>query len=217
TSSAVKECSAMFALGAPTGCTGWASVAQRARWAAYPIGDRVGTGRRFDPPVRGVAAGPPLPDTGRGTNRPQRRGYEMKDNEDMDLASGIAAFEAKHFSQAFKLLSPLADAGNAEALYRLAIMHQNGLGVVRNELKAFGSMKRAAEAGHALAQHGLGFMYMDGDCIDRDGARAVKWFTRAAEQGLAGSKATLAMMYQEGTLVEKDEALAARLLKEAGF
>ncbi len=141
----------------------------------------------------------------------------MTDNDDLDLGSGISAFESKHFTHAMKLLAPLADAGEAEAQYRVAIMYQNGLGVVRNESRAVDNMRRAAEAGHALAQHGLGFMYMDGDCVEADGRQAVEWFTRASDQGLAGSKTTLAMMYQEGSLVEKDEVLAARLLKEAGF
>lgn len=141
----------------------------------------------------------------------------MNRSEEIDLASGISAFEAKHFTQAVRLLAPLADSGEPEALYRVAIMHQNGLGVTRNELKAFACMKRAAEAGHALAQHGLGFMYMDGDCVDTNGEKAVQWFTRAAEQGLVGSKTTLALMYREGRLVEKNEALAQRLLAEAGF
>ncbi len=138
-------------------------------------------------------------------------------DSDLDLSSGISAFESKHFTHAIKLLAPLAEGGEAEAQYRMAIMYQNGLGVVRNEGRAFDYMRRAAGSGHALAQHGLGFMYMDGDCVEADGEQAVAWFTRAADQGLAGSKTTLAMMYQEGSLVPKNEILAARLLKEAGF
>ena len=45
----------------------------------------------------------------------------------MELSSGIAAFEGKHFAMAMQLLSPLAAAGHAEARYRVAIMQQNGL------------------------------------------------------------------------------------------
>ena len=90
----------------------------------------------------------------------------MSDNNtvlDMDLGSGIAAFESKHFSTATSLLGPLAEAGNPEAQYRMAIMAQNGLGMVENELLAFKYMKAAAEAGMGLAQHGLGYMYMQGE------------------------------------------------------
>ena len=41
----------------------------------------------------------------------------------LQLASGIAAFEAKHFSRAMQLLSGLAENDSAEAQYRLAIMY----------------------------------------------------------------------------------------------
>ena len=47
---------------------------------------------------------------------------------DVDLASGLQAFEAKHFTRAMQLLSPLAEEGNLEAQHRCAIMYQNGLG-----------------------------------------------------------------------------------------
>ena len=80
----------------------------------------------------------------------------------MNLASGIAAFEAKEFAKAFKFLSPLAETGNAQAQYRLAIMYQNGLGHVRNDMMALKWMRAAAEQGDALAQHGLGFMFLLG-------------------------------------------------------
>lgn len=78
----------------------------------------------------------------------------MADNksmeEEMALNSGIAAFEAKHFVRAAELLEPLAEAGNAEAQYRVAIMAQNGLGMVENQLQAYKNMKAAAEAGCLL-------------------------------------------------------------------
>ncbi len=137
--------------------------------------------------------------------------------EEVELNSGLSAFEAKHFSRAMQLLSPLAEAGNTEAQHRCAIMYQNGLGNKTNQLLAFKWMKAAAENGHALAQHGLGFMYMDGDCVEKNGDAAVYWYTKAAAQGLVGSLTTLAMMYEEGNLVKQDKKKAKELLKQAGF
>lgn len=138
-------------------------------------------------------------------------------DEGTSLHSGIAAFEAKHFASATRLLYPLAEQGNAEAQFRMAIMCQNGLGMVSNQEKALAYMRNAAEQGHALARHGLGFMYLEGECVDKDEAEAAKWFRLAAEQGMAGSMTTLAMMYQEGRGVEQDEEEARRLYKMAGF
>jgi len=135
---------------------------------------------------------------------------------DMELGSGIAAFEAKHFARATGLLSPLADGGHPEAQYRMAIMAQNGLGMHENHPLAFKYMKAAAEAGLGIAQHGLGFMYLEGECTVKDPAKAVYWLTKAAEQGLAGSQTTLAMLYEEGRGVEKDPEMAAKWYRMAG-
>lgn len=136
---------------------------------------------------------------------------------DIDLASGIAAFEAKEFRRAMQLLSPLAEAGNPDAQFRLAIMAQNGLGVVPNEAMAYKWMRASAEQGYGLAQHGLGFMYLEGECVAQDETKAAEWFCRAAAQGLVGSMTTLAMMYEQGRGVERNLQEAKRLYKEAGF
>lgn len=142
---------------------------------------------------------------------------EMDEADEIDFASGLQAFESKHFSRAIQLLSPLAIKGNADAQHRCAIMYQNGLGVAANPAAALQWMSASAEQGYAIAQHGLGFMYMEGDCVEQNGELAVHWFTQAAEQGLAGSQTTLAMMYEQGTLIEKDEAKANEWYQKAGF
>jgi len=137
--------------------------------------------------------------------------------EDVEFASGMAAFEARHFSRAAQLLSPFADQGNPEAQHRLAIMYQNGLGVAKHDGLALRWMKAAAESGYAVAQHGLGFMYLEGECVEKNPALAVEWFQRAADQGLVGSMTTLAMMYEEGKGVEQDIEKANELYRAAGF
>ena len=96
-------------------------------------------------------------------------------DSDMNLVSGVAAFEAKEFRRAFQLLAPLAARGEAEAQFRVAVMSQNGLGGVVNEALAFSTIRDAALQGHGLAQHGLGVMYLYGGMRHegRDGGRRV--------------------------------------------
>ena len=53
------------------------------------------------------------------------------------LADGLAAFETKNFALAMQHLTPLADQGNPEALFRVAIINQNGLGWSQDRDKAF--------------------------------------------------------------------------------
>ena len=142
---------------------------------------------------------------------------ELNENEQVALSSGIAAFEAKNFAQSLGLLGPLADKGHVDAQYRLAIMYQNGLGVVRNELLATKWMIAAANQDFPLAQHGLGFMYMEGDCVAKNGEKAVSWFKKAADQGMVGSQTTLAMMYEMGNGVEQNMEEARKWYRLAGF
>ena len=56
---------------------------------------------------------------------------------DLELSSGIKAFEAKDFTSAMRLLSPLADGGNAEAQYKVGEMYEMGRGVDQDREKAY--------------------------------------------------------------------------------
>ena len=141
----------------------------------------------------------------------------MNHDRHMTLMSGIAAFEAKEFRRAMQLLEPLAQSGDAQAQFRLGVMFQNGLGVVRDEQWGFHWMQMSARQDHALAQHGLGVMYLYGEGVSQDDAEALQWFERGANQGLLGSLTSLAMMYEQGRGVEKDSARARSLYRQAGF
>ena len=123
------------------------------------------------------------------------------ENRSMELESGIAAFETKNFAHAIKLLSPIAEEGNADAMYRMAIMLQNGLGCVADEIKLFDTWKAAKRV--SLAQHAFGFMFLKVNVLENID-QSIEWFTKSAEQGLLGSATTLAMIYEEGKLVPQD-------------
>ena len=71
-----------------------------------------------------------------------------EDGLDMDMSSGIAAFESKQFSTATRLLAPRAEQGDPEAQYRMAIMAQNGLGMVENPAMALRYMTGRRRVGH---------------------------------------------------------------------
>ena len=141
----------------------------------------------------------------------------MRDELQISLGSGIAAFEAKQFSQARSLLKPYAEAGNAAAQYRLAIMCQIGLGQVRNEQLAYQWMSSAAEQGYGPAVHGLGQMHLDGDCTGQDERKALACFKQGADLGLEGAMVALAQMYQQGRGTDKDAGKAKALFEKAGF
>ena len=141
----------------------------------------------------------------------------MLDEKQVTLASGIAAFESKQFNHALQLLTPHAQNGNSDAQYRLAVMYQNGLGQVRNEVSAYRWMKCAADQDHSLALHALGYMYLDGDCAKQDDQKAVACFEKAVNLGLEGSMLALAQMYHQGRGVVQNTAKAKLLYDRAGF
>ncbi len=148
-----------------------------------------------------------------------KRNNERSGNDpifDTELASGIAAFETKNFGLAMQILSPLADAGQAEAMYRVAIIHQNGLGRMQNKRLALRMMQGAAAQGHAFAMHGLGFMHYQGECVDQqDYVEAIRWFEKAAERGLPGAMMTLGMMAEAGQGMAPNPELAQQWYQKA--
>jgi len=93
---------------------------------------------------------------------------ELTDDTNMQLTSGIAAFEAKEFRRAWQLLEPLSDDGIAEAQYRCAIMIQNGLGVIARPSAAAKLMRAAADQKLGLAQHSMGVMYLFGEGVEQN-------------------------------------------------
>lgn len=142
---------------------------------------------------------------------------ELTDSESMQLASGVAAFEAKEFRRAWQLLEPLSDGGLPDAQYRCAIMIQNGLGVIARPKDAARLMAAAAEQNFGLAQHSLGVMHLFGEGVDQDTPTAIKWLEKAGENNLQGAWTTLGMIYMEGQGIDKDEARAREYYARAGF
>ena len=73
---------------------------------------------------------------------------------DLELSSGIKAFEAKDFTSAMRLLSPLADGGNAEAQYKVGEMYEMGRGVDQDREKARDALDRVRGPGRAGFDYG---------------------------------------------------------------
>jgi len=95
-----------------------------------------------------------------------------------------AATRVRDYQKAYALLLPLANAGEAEAQYRLAGLYRAGRGVEANLSTAAAWLEKAAQQGHARAQHGLATMLQKGTGVPADAQKAEFWFNAAAGQGL---------------------------------
>ncbi len=102
-----------------------------------------------------------------------------------------------------------ADAGDADALYQLALFHL-GLGGEWQPAAAVPMITEAAAAGVPEAQYWLGWQRESGDLIERDQQIALGWYQRAANANHRLALARLADAYAAGELgLAVDPALAA--------
>ena len=92
--------------------------------------------------------------------------------------------EASRFEEAHRALLPLARSGNADAEELIGVMHAMGLGVPRDDVRAFDWYLRASLKGHPGAQSGLGWYYEVGRGLPApDLVRAYLWYTLSAIGG----------------------------------
>jgi putative methionine-R-sulfoxide reductase with GAF domain len=104
-----------------------------------------------------------------------------------------ATVSAENISRSAKGDSPeavrkLADAGNADAQWRMAVRYHEGDGVWQDDTQAVRWFLRAAEQGHVGAQASLGAYYWKGWGVPQDLSRAYFWSSLALAQGDDTSK-----------------------------
>jgi TPR repeat protein len=105
--------------------------------------------------------------------------------------------------------------GDAQAQYRLALLHERGVEVERDRDTAAKWYRRAAEQGHARAQFKLASYYRQGRLNGVDLAEAKRWYAQAADQGLARAQYNLGVLVQRGIGGTPDPGRAAELYREA--
>ncbi|NJN13853.1 MAG: sel1 repeat family protein [Richelia sp. RM2_1_2] len=97
-----------------------------------------------------------------------------------NLSAGLAAFEAKNYVEAFELLKPLAEKGNAEAQCIIGSIYDLGLGRESNALEAVKWYKKSASQGYGVASNNLGTIYYSGrEGIEMNRAKASEWYQKA--------------------------------------
>ncbi len=109
------------------------------------------------------------------------------------------------YASEFKLLAPLAAAGNPDAQYNLGVLYNKGLGVPKNYTAALQWYRKAVSQGNALARLSLGVMYATGQGVRQDYLQARVWFILAVE-GIPESDAT-----HHATAVDYRDRVAAHL------
>ena len=92
--------------------------------------------------------------------------------------------EEGKFKQAMEELLPAARSGNADAEELIGIMYAMGLGVERDDIRAFDWYLRSSMKGHPGAQSGVGWYYEVGRGMPApDLIRAYTWYVLSAIGG----------------------------------
>jgi TPR repeat protein len=101
-----------------------------------------------------------------------------------ELETGRDLMDAGRYAEAMEELLPAAQSGNAEAEELIGVMYALGLGVEKDEERAFEWYLRSAMKGHAGAQSGVGWYYELGLGMPApDLVRAYMWYVLSAIGG----------------------------------
>lgn len=101
-----------------------------------------------------------------------------------ELEEARDLMESGKYTQAYQELWPAARSGNAEAEELIGVMYAMGLGVVKDDQRAFEWYLRSAMKGHPGAQSGVGWYYEVGRGLPAiDLVRAYMWYTLSAIGG----------------------------------
>jgi len=142
-------------------------------------------------------------------------GGPLPATESDSYEAGTAALVDGDYPTAWRILAPLAEAGDARAQNDVGVMFGRGLGVPQSYSEAAMWITRAAEQGNPHSQSTLGYMYYRARGVERDYHAAALWSWRAAEQGIASAQSNLGMLYDKGQGVEQDYTEAARWYRRA--
>ncbi len=83
-------------------------------------------------------------------------------------------------------VSSLAEQGDAQSQYELALAYDLGLGVHKNLSIAFEWYQKSANQEYAKAQYNLGIFYALAKSVDKDIEQSKFWIRKANENGYSG-------------------------------
>ena len=114
------------------------------------------------------------------------------------------------WQEKYKQALPKAEAGDAEAQYDVATMHEKGNGVAKDLEQAHEWYLKSAKQGNDKGAYKVGFGYLRGVGTEKDYEKALKWLNTAAEYNNVRAFYFLGSMYEKGNGVPQDLDKALR-------
>jgi len=104
--------------------------------------------------------------------------------EASDVSDAINAMRAGNFAEAYCVLKPYAESGDAEAQYNIGWMYLNGYGLMMNDSKALEWWQRASDQGYTDASFSIAMLYSLGEGqVEKDTDKAIEYYLMAVEDG----------------------------------
>ena len=124
-----------------------------------------------------------------------------------DIEEARDLMEAGAFAEARAALWPAARSGNADAEELIGVMYAMGLGLPRDDVRAFEWYLRASMKGHPGAQSGVGWYYEVGRGLPApDLVRAYMWYNLSAIGGDPDAAISLEEVVKKMTPEEIEKA-----------
>ncbi|MCK4833585.1 MAG: SEL1-like repeat protein [Gammaproteobacteria bacterium] len=124
-----------------------------------------------------------------------------------NLDDAVDAMRSGDFAEAYCIMRPLAEAGDADAQYNIGWMYMNGYGLRVNDSLALEWWEKASEQGHSDASFSIGMLYSLGDGeVSKDSDEAIDFYLIAADDKHEDAIAILKSM-----MLRNDRFLQERL------
>ncbi len=126
--------------------------------------------------------------------------------EASDVSDAINAMRAGNFAEAYCVLKPYAESGDAEAQYNIGWMYLNGYGLMMNDSKALEWWRRASDQGYTDASFSIAMLYSLGEGqVKKDMGKAIEYYLMAVEDGHEDANMIIRSM-----LARDDESIRQR-------
>lgn len=124
-----------------------------------------------------------------------------------DIEDAVAAMRAGDYAEAYCIMRPLAEAGDADAQYNIGWMYLNGYGLRTNDDLALQWWEKASAQGHSDASFSIGMLYSLGDGeVPKDLNKAIDYYLLALEDGQED-----AITFLQSMMLRNDSEIRGRM------
>ncbi|KAI8886566.1 HCP-like protein [Backusella circina FSU 941] len=122
------------------------------------------------------------------------------------------SFSEPNYLEAVKWFTMSANNSHSNAMYRLGLLYEKGLGVCQNYLKAIQLYKKSSVKGNNDSSYRLATVYHHGKGVKIDPTKALQYYTDAACKGQYEAECDLGILFYKGELVQKNHLEALKWL-----